>query len=62
MQYILNDEEIRVALAEAIEKKSDFIENVNPENCWFECKAGEIEGSSVGDIHDVRFIYDTDNN
>lgn len=61
MRITLNDKEIRIALAQAIEKKLDHaITDINHEECWFEAKAGEIEGSEIGDIHDVEFCYDTD--
>lgn len=67
MQITLNDEEIRLALAEAISKKLDHQFEVNPDNCWFEAMAGIIDNTSVDpievlDIHNVRFSFDTDNN
>ena len=56
MKVILNDSEIRMALAQAIEKKLDYVvTDINPDDCWFEVKAGEIEGGEISDIHDVQF-------
>jgi hypothetical protein len=60
MQVRLNDAEIRQALAEAMAKKVDFGFEINPEDCWFAVKAGEINGDEVDDIHDVEFCYKTD--
>ena len=61
MKITLNDTEIRIALAQAIEKKLDHIvTDINHEECWFEAKAGEIEDGEIGDIHDVEFTYDTE--
>jgi len=60
MKIVLNDDEIRGALAEAIAKKLDYaISGIDPAECWFEVKAGVIDEDSIDDIHDVQFCYDT---
>lgn len=60
MEIILNDSEIRTALARAIEEKlDDAVTVTNPSDCWFEAKAGLIEGGEISDIHAVRFVFDT---
>jgi hypothetical protein len=60
MKITLNDTEIRIALAQAIEKKLDHaVTEINHEECWFEARAGQIEGDEISDIHEVEFIYDT---
>ena len=61
MKITLNDDEIRQALSEAMAKKINYcIPEIPPEECWFEVKAGVIEGDEVDDIHDVQFCYKTD--
>jgi len=58
MELRLSDDEIREALAEALSKKIDHaITDIDPDECWFEVKAGEIDGDEVNDIHDVKFCY-----
>lgn len=58
MEIRLNDYEIREVLAEAIAKKlSCAICDIPPEECWFEAKAGVINGDDVDDINDVQFCY-----
>jgi hypothetical protein len=60
MKLCLNDDEIREALAEALGKKVNYaFGEIDPEKCWFEVKAGVIDGNEVTDIHDVEFCYDT---
>lgn len=56
----LSDKEIRQALTEAVASKFGYSFMPNPEDCWFECEAGEIEADKVSDIHNVKFCYDTD--
>lgn len=60
MEIKLNDSEIRQALAGAISTKTSHQFNPHPDDCWFEAKAGEIEGDQIGDIHDVQFCFKTD--
>lgn len=60
MKLSLNDDEIREALAEALAKKVDYsVGEIDPTECWFEVKAGVINGDEVEDIHDVEFCYKT---
>jgi len=60
MEIRLNDNEIREALSEALAKKIDYAVQPDPEECWFNVKAGVIDGDEVGDIHEVEFCYKTD--
>jgi hypothetical protein len=58
MEIRLNEDEIREALAEAIQKKlSHAIIDINPDSCWFEAEAGMIKGDKITDIHEVKFCY-----
>lgn len=61
MELRLNDDEIREVLADALSKKVDrSVYPIPPEDCWFECEAGEInQDGSVGDINNVKFCYST---
>jgi len=59
MRIILNDDEIREALAKALAEKVFFNFAIDPDNCWFEGKAGLIEGDEIEDINDVEFCFDT---
>ena len=59
MELRLNDEEIREALAEALSKKVGHAIEVCPDDCWFECEAGENDGENISDIHNVQFCYST---
>lgn len=60
MEVRLNDDEIRAALSEAISKKLDHsLGEIDKDDCWFEVKAGVINGEEVDDIHDVEFCYKT---
>lgn len=61
MKITLNDAEIRDALAKAIEQKLDHaVTDIDPMECWFEAKAGAIEGDQISDIHCVEFCFETD--
>ena len=58
MEVRLSDDEIRGALAEALSKKLDHaLGDIDPDDCWFEVKAGEIKWDEVDDIHDVQFCF-----
>jgi hypothetical protein len=60
MKLCLDDDEIRQALAKVLEEKVYYsVGEIDPEKCWFEVKAGVIDGNEVTDIHDVEFCYDT---
>ena len=56
MIYKLTDLEIREACVKAILDKT-ILTSVDPEECYFECEAGSIEGDSISDIHDVKFVF-----
>jgi hypothetical protein len=57
MEIKLDDDEIREILAEAIAKKLSYlVMEIPPDECWFECKAGNIE-SELEDINSVKFCY-----
>ena len=60
MELRLNDDEIREALAKALAEKVDYSVEPNPEECWFNVKAGVIENGEVDDIHEVEFCYKTE--
>lgn len=60
MEIRLNDDEIREALTEALNRKVDYAVTAKAEECWFEVKAGVINGEDVDDIHDVQFCFKTD--
>ena len=60
MQIRLNDEEIRKALATAMASKANHCVEVNPEVCWFECIAEDIDSAgNVGGIEEITFVFDT---
>jgi hypothetical protein len=59
VQIKLDDDEIRKILAQAIEVKTDYKFSPDPDSCWFEASAGEIDGSDITDIHSVKFCYDS---
>lgn len=60
MEIKLNEIEIREALAEVLANKIDYsITQINPENCWFEAQAGNVDGE-IDDIHDVKFCIKVD--
>ena len=60
MEIRLNEFEIREALAKALEEKINYTFQPDPESCWFNVKAGQINGDELDDIHDVEFCYNTD--
>jgi hypothetical protein len=60
MEIRLDENEIREALAEALAKKIEYTVQPVPEDCWFNVKAGIIDGDEVDDIHEVEFCYKTD--
>ena len=61
MQVRLNDDEIRIALAEALDSKiNNSLGEIMPEDCWFQVKVGIIEGDEVDDISEVEFCYQVD--
>lgn len=55
MEIKLNDSEIRNVLAEYMANKLGNKLAISPDDCWFECQAGEIKDGEVEDIHDVKF-------
>lgn len=58
MKITLSTYEVREALAEAIEKKTNhMVIDVDPDDCWFDVKSvdGEIE-----DIESVEFTFNTE--
>ena len=60
MELKLNDNEIRLALADALANKVNYaIPDINPEDCWFEVDAGNVD-CNVEDIHNVKFCYKTE--
>jgi len=60
MKIVLNNDEIRDALAEAIAKKLDYvISGIDPAECWFEVEANDIKDGQIQGIEDVQCYYDT---
>lgn len=52
----LTDDEIREALIQKLNEKFNYSNNFEPEDCYFECEAGDINGDKIDDIHNVRFV------
>lgn len=59
MEIKLEDDEIRSILAAGLEKKLNFEVSVDPQECWFECRATEHDGEQCEDIFDVKFCFRT---
>lgn len=61
MEIKLSDKEIREALVEHMAKKLDYaVDDIHPDNCWFEVKADRLEGEDAEDISEVKFCFDTE--
>jgi len=60
MKVILNENEIRSILAEALCKKLDYAPpfvDINPDCCWFDTSS--INEPSDGQFRSVEFCYET---
>ena len=49
---------IELSMLSQLNEKLDHAIDPEPEECWFEVKAGVIDGDKLDDIHLVQFCYD----